>query len=244
MNIMSLATFVVLVVVQIVFWPLLHFTVPSITVALATPLFAFVPSGIAFRLLRKRELDVFAQAHGFTVIDDPDWAVPDLNIAPFTIGRARRQRIRSGMTGRVGDYDAWYIFYTWLNNNWIQFSTHYRHVAVLRLPRALPPLSIGPTISTAAGPTVKFESITFNEQWWVTCPDATFAKAALPPVTLDRLLATDIPVTATTRIAIVGENLVAISFSGTRAGDLHRLFDVLRIVAEGIAPYVWEEYGQ
>lgn len=243
LNALTLLTFVVLVAVQVRYWPLLYFVVPSVTVALATPLFAFVPAGVVTRLRRPAELAAWAGAHGFALVNRPDWPAPALDIAPFTIARARRGRVRTGMTGRVGDFDAWYIHYTWLNNNWIQWSTHYRNVFALRLPKSLPPLTIGPTISPGAGATVAFESITFNEQWWVSCPDPVFAKAAITPQTMDRLLALDLPVTATTRIAIVGNELVAISLAGNRGSDITRQYSALRIVAEGIPRYVWEEYG-
>ncbi|GAB20796.1 hypothetical protein GOEFS_132_00270 [Gordonia effusa NBRC 100432] len=244
LNWLTLVTFAALVVVQVVYWPLLGFLVPSITIALATPLLAFGPAGAITRALRKRELSTWSAAHGFAVLDKPDWPIPALPIAPFTIARARRKKVRTGMTGQVGAFPAWYIFYTWVNNNWVQFSTHYRNVYALRLPKALPPLTIGPTISTEAGSSVPFESIDFNKYWWVTCSDPAFAKAVITPVTMDRLLALGVPVTATTRIAIVGNELVAISISGTRGADTTRMYSALRIVAEGISPYVWEEYGQ
>ncbi|MFW0791940.1 DUF3137 domain-containing protein [Gordonia sp. CPCC 205333] len=244
LNWLTLVTFVVLVVVQVLYWPLLGFLLPSITVAVATPFLAFVPAGVIVRLLRKKELSRWSSAHGFAVRDKPGWAIPALPIAPFTIARARRKKVRTGMIGQVGAFPAWYIFYTWVNNNWLQVSTHYRNVFALKLPKALPPLTIGPTISTEAGSTVAFESIDFNTYWSVTCPDPTFAKAAITPVTMDRLLALDLPLTATTRIAIVGNELVAISISGTRGTDITRMYSALRIVAEGISPYVWQEYGQ
>lgn len=243
LNALSLFSFVVLVALEVYYWPVLHFVIPSLTVALATPLLAFVPAGVVTRLRRRAELGVWADAHGFELIDRPDWPTPGLDIAPFTIARARRRRVRTGMTGRVGGYAAWYIHYTWINNNWIQWSTHYRNVFALKLPKSLPPLTIGPTISPDAGRTVPFESITFNQHWWVSCPDPTFAKAAITPQTMDRLLALDLPVTATTRIAIVGDELVAISLTGNRADDVTRQYSALRIVAEGIPRYVWEEYG-
>lgn len=243
LNVLTVITFSALVLVQVWFWPVLGFVLPSVTVAVATPLLAFVPSGVLIRLLRRRELATWAAAHGFAVHDDPGWPVPGLDIAPFTIARAHRKKVRTGMTGRVGDFPAWYVYYTWVNNNWVQFSTHFRNVFALRLPMSLPPLTIGPTISPDAGSTVAFESIDFNEVWWVTCPDPAFAKAVVTPRTMDRLLALDVPITATTRIAIVGNELVAISISGGRGADITRMYSALRIVAEGIPAFVWKEYG-
>jgi hypothetical protein len=244
LNTLSAVTFVALVVAQILCWPMLFgFLLPSLTVALATPLLAFVPSGLIVGALRNREATAWARAHGFTYQRRPGWDVPRFDVAPFNIGRARRRRIVSAMTGAVGNHPAWYVHYRWLNNNRVQVSTHYRNVFALTLPRGLPPLTIGPTISPDAGQTVKFESIDFNEKWWVTCPDARFAKAAITPQTMDRLLALDLPVTATTRIVIVGHELLAISMGGSRGSDITRIYAALRIIADGIPRYVWNEWA-
>jgi hypothetical protein len=244
LNTLSAVTFVALVVAQILCWPMLFgFLLPSLTVALATPLLAFVPSGLIVGALRNREATAWARAHGFTYQRRPGWDVPRFDVAPFNIGRARRRRIVSAMTGAVGNHPAWYVHYRWLNNNRVQVSTHYRNVFALTLPRGLPPLTIGPTISPDAGQTVKFESIDFNEKWWVTCPDARFAKAAITPQTMDRLLALDLPVTATTRIVIVGHELLAISMGGSRGSDITRIYAALRIIADGIPRYVRNEWS-
>ena len=243
LNALNAVTFVALVVVQIVYWPLVGFFLPSVTVAVATPLLAFVPSGVVIAALRRHEVKSWAHAHGFSYLRRPDWAVPQFDVAPFNIGRARRKRIVDAMTGTVGNHPAWHMHYRWLNNNRIQVSRHYRNVFGLTLPSALPPLSIGPTISTSSGKTVRFESIDFNDKWWVTCPDERFAKSAITPQTMDRLLALDVPVAANTRIVIVGRELVAISMAGNRGSDIARTYAALRIIADGIPRYVWDEWA-
>jgi hypothetical protein len=244
LNTLSAVTFVALVVFQIVNWPLiLGAVMPSLTLALATPLLAFLPSGMIVGSLRRRETRAWAGAHGFTHDRRSDWPVPQFDVAPFNIQRARRRRIADAMTGQVGDYPAWHVHYRWLNNNRINVSTHYRNVCGLTLPRPLPPLTLGPTISPDAGKTVKFESIDFNDLWWVTCPQERFAKAAITPQTMDRLLALDVPVTGNTRIVIVGRELLAISIGGNRGSDITRLYSALRIIADGIPPYVWDEWA-
>jgi hypothetical protein len=243
-NALSAVTFVALVVFQILYWPLiLGALLPSVTVALATPALAFLPSGVIVASLRRRETRAWAGAHGFTFHRRPDWPMLRFDVAPFNIRRSRRRRIADAMTGRVGDHAAWYVHYRWLNNNKINVSTHYRNVFALTLPRPLPPLSIGPTISPAAGKTVKFESIDFNDVWWVSSPQERFAKAAITPQTMDRLLALDVPVTGTTRIVIVGRELLAISIGGNRGCDITRMYCALRIIADGIPPYVWDEWA-
>lgn len=244
LNWLSSVTFIVLVLVQILYWPLMFgFLVPSITVALASPLLAFVPSGIIVSALRRREKQRWARAHGFVFHDRPDWPLPQYDVAPFNIGRARRRRIVDVITGRVGQFPVCQLHYRWWNNNKVQFSSHFRNVFTLTLPQALPPLSIGPTISPDAGKTVRFESIAFNEVWSVVCPDARFAKAVITPRTMDRLLGLDLPVTANTRIVIAGHDLVAISVGGNRGSDITRVFSALQIIAEGIPDYVWDEFG-
>ncbi|MFT3900543.1 MAG: DUF3137 domain-containing protein [Gordonia sp. (in: high G+C Gram-positive bacteria)] len=244
LTLISLATFIVLVVLEVTRWPLLFSTRSSVLLAIVTPALAFFPAGIIVKSLRRTELRSWAHAHGFTLDEHPTVPVPQLDIEPFTIARARRKRVRAVMSGKVGRYPAGYLYYTWWNNNRIQFTSHYRNVFSLTLPKALPALSIGPTISTRAGDVVEFESITFNEQWAVLCPDQRFAKAALPPTTLDGLLSMDLPVTANTRIAIVGRQLLAISIGGSRGDDITRLYRTLQVIADGIPRYVWEEYGR
>lgn len=244
LNALSAVTFVALATVQILYWPLVLGTfLPSLTVALATPLLAFLPTGLIVVALRRRETRNWADAHGFTHHRRPDWPVPTFDVAPFNIRRARRRRICDAMTGRVGDYPAWHLHYRWLNNNRINVSTHNRNVFALTLPRPLPALTIGPTISPAAGQPVEFESIDFNDLWWVTSPQERFAKAAITAQTMDRLLALDTTVAGNTRIVIVGRELLAISLGGNRGSDITRLYRALRIIADGIPPYVWTEWA-
>lgn len=242
LNVLSALTFVTLVVVQSLLWPAIFgLLLPSLTVAVATPLLAFVPSGLVVAALRRRETRAWSGAHGFIYHRQPDWAVPQLDVAPFNIRRARCRRITDGMTGQVGNHPAWHMHFRWLNNNRVQLSTHYRNIFALTLPYCLPPLTIGPTISPTAGKTVEFESIDFNDMWSVVCPDERFAKAAITPQTIDRLLALDLPVTGSTRILIVGRELLAISIGGNRSAEITRVYSALRIIADGIPPYVWDE---
>ncbi len=241
---LTLLTLVAVIAVQVWLWPLTGRLGSSLIIAAATPLWAVLPAGVIYKALRRPELRRWAAAHGFSVDEHPLWPPPAYDVAPFNIARAWRKRVRTAMTGAVGGYPAWYLHYTWLNNNRINLSTHFRNVFALTLPQALPPLSIGPTISPEAGHTVEFESITFNEQWLVCCPDERFAKGALPPTTLDALLAMDLPVTANTRIVLQGRDLLAISIGGVRGSDISRLYETLRIIADGIPNHVWEEYGR
>ncbi|GAA3035395.1 hypothetical protein GCM10010528_15240 [Gordonia defluvii] len=241
---LTLLTLVAVIAAQVAYWPITGRLASSLMIAATTPLWAVLPAGVVFKVLRRPELRRWSAATGFHLDEQPSWPPPAYDVAPFNIARARRKRVRTAMNGTVGAYPAWYVHYTWLNNNRINISTHYRNVFGLTLPQALPPLSIGPTISPEAGHTVEFESITFNEQWLVTCPDERFAKGALPPTTLDGLLSMDLPVTANTRIVLMGRNLLAISLGGVRGADISRLYEALRIIADGIPRHVWQEYGR
>ncbi|MCV7171781.1 DUF3137 domain-containing protein [Mycobacterium manitobense] len=244
LNVLTAGTFVALVAVQFAWWPALFGSIlPSVTVALATPLLALVPSGMIIAGLRRREMRAWSRAHGFVHHRRPDWPVPQFDVAPFTVGRARRRRVADGMTGTVGRHPAWFIHYTWWNNNWFTVTSHFRNVFALTLPRALPALSIGPTIDPGAGSTVPLESIDFNDVWAVATRDERFARAVITPATMDRLLALDLPVTANTRISIVGRELLAISIGGNRGSDITRIYTALRIIADGIPPYVWDVWS-
>ena len=66
LNVLTAGTFVALVAVQFAWWPALFGSIlPSVTVALATPLLALVPSGMIIAGLRRREMRAWSRAHGF-----------------------------------------------------------------------------------------------------------------------------------------------------------------------------------
>ncbi|MFC9895056.1 DUF3137 domain-containing protein [Nocardia sp. NPDC127579] len=244
LNALTVLTLVVLVVLQFLWWrehgrPISWLLLP------ATPLLAFLPSGVLVKAFRKRWTAQWAEAHGFFYQRSADWPVPQWDFPPFTIGRARRFRVRDAMRGPLGRYPASFFHLTWLHNNWINVSTHYRNIFVLELPGTLPRLTMGPNLDTTAGDRVLFESSDFNEQFSVYCANPAFAHAVCTPRTIERLveLGRRSPAAKLTKLEIVGNLLVGVTTLGNRPPEIGEIFDLMRIVAEGIPRFVWLDHA-
>ncbi|MFE9580967.1 DUF3137 domain-containing protein [Nocardia sp. NPDC006044] len=242
LNTLTFITFLVLVIVQGIWWRD-HGKPVSWILLLATPFLAFLPSGVIVKLFRKQWTARWAEQHGFSYQRAADWGVPAWNFPPFTIRRARRMRVRDAMQGRVGAYPASFFHLTWLNNNKINVSTHYRNVFVLDLPTALPRLTMGPNFDTTAGTRVEFESAEFNGKFAVYSSNPAFAHAVFTPRTIDRLieLGRREPAVLLTKFEITGNQLVGVTTLGNRPWEIAAVFDVMRVIADGIPRFVWSD---
>ncbi|MGY0497890.1 DUF3137 domain-containing protein [Nocardia sp. FBN12] len=237
-------TFVVLVILQYGWWRD-HGRPFSWVLVLATPLLAFVPSGIIVKAVRKRWTARWADEHGFVYHRAAGWPVPEWDFPPFTIGRARRFRVRDAMQGRIGSYPASFFHLTWLHNNKINISTHYRNVFIIDLPAALPRLTMGPTLDLSTGDRVEFESADFNKHYSVHSSNPAFAHAVFTPRTIELLvnLGPRRQAASVTKFEIVGNQLVGVTILGNRPREIGTVFEVMRIVAEGIPRFVWTDYA-
>lgn len=245
LNALSLATFAVLVILQYRWWhehgrPFAWVLMP------ATPLLAFVPSGIIVKSFRQRWTSKWAQENGFRYLRAADWPVPAWDFPPFTIRRARRFRIRDTMEGTVGDYPARFFHLTWLHSNRISVSTHYRNIFVLTLPAALPRMTMGVTLDGTTGGRVEFESADFNDHFTVRSANPAFAHAVLTPRTIDQLVnlaRRHGGAVMLTKFEIFDNLLVGVTTLGNRPHDLTGVFDAMRVIADGIPRFVWTDYG-
>ncbi|MVU77407.1 DUF3137 domain-containing protein [Nocardia sp. ET3-3] len=245
LNGLSLTTFAVLAFAQYRWWHD-HGEPFSWVLLPATPLFAFVPAGIIVKAFRKRWTAAWAEENGFRYRRSGDWAVPAWDFPPFTIGRARRFRIRDTMEGTIGDYPASFFHLTWLHNNRINVSTHYRNVFALTLPAALPRMTMGVTLDGTTGTRVEFESAEFNDRFSVYCSKPAFAHAVLTPRTIDTLVGLARQhggAVMLTKFEIVGNLLVGVTTLGNRPRDIGGVFAAMRVIADGIPRFAWTDYG-
>ncbi|WP_067707442.1 DUF3137 domain-containing protein [Nocardia yamanashiensis] len=245
LNTLSTATFIALVVAQYWWWHD-HGRPFSWVLLLATPALAFLPSGLIVKSFRKRWTAEWAAANGFRYRRASDWPVPVWDFPPFNIGRARRFRVRDCMEGRAGGYPASFFHVTWLHNNRINVSTHYRNVFAITLPAALPRLTMGITLDSTTGDRVEFESADFNDRFSVYCSKPAFAHAVLTPRTIDQLVhltKSHGSAVMLTKFEIVGNLLVGITTLGNRPHEIGGVFDAMRVVADGIPRFVWTDYG-
>ena len=243
LNTLSAATFALLVAFQVWWW--IGHGGPILWVLLiVTPIFAFVPSGMIVKYRRRTWLTSWADAHGFAYQRDPGWPIPAWDFPPFSTNRARRQRIRDGMTGSFGPYPASFLHLTWINNNKVQASTHYRNVFIMTMPVALPRLTLGVTLDMSTGPTVQFESAVFNDRFHVQCADPRFAHAIFTPRTIDALLECSRTSGAVTmsKFEFAGNQLVATSTLGNRPGQISEIFTAMRIIIDGVPHFIWREF--
>lgn len=238
-------TFAVLLALQILVW--IRWGRPiSWVLLIGTPLLAFVPSGVIVKAKRASWMRSWAAAQGFTYVDRPSWPIPDWNFPPFSTTRARRRRIRDGVTGTVDGRPAHMFHYTWWNNNRIQFSSHYRNVFVLDLPTALPRLTLGVNIDTTTGDRVAFESADFDRDFHVYSTDQAFAHAVFTPRTIDALLELRRQSTAVmlTKFEIVDDRFVATTTLGNRPADITAVFTAMHLIVDGIPHWVWTDRRQ
>lgn len=211
---------------------------------IATPLIAVLPAGLIVAARRRRWVQAWARDNGFSYAREPGWPIPEWDFPPFSVTRARRQRIRDGMTGRIGDHPATYFHFTWINNNRVQASTHYRNVFVLTMPDALPRLTLGINLDPSTGSRVLFESAVFNDRFQVYCHDPAFAHAVITPRTMDALLtlSTTSGAAMMSRFEIAGDRAVATSTAGNRPEQISEVFEALRIIVDGVPPFVWRAH--
>ncbi|RMI35826.1 DUF3137 domain-containing protein [Nocardia stercoris] len=210
---------------------------------LTTPMQAFVPTGIVMLAFRKRWTARWAAVHGFAYQRKTGWPVPDWNFPPFSNRSACRFRVRDGMRGSVGGFAASFFHVTWLANYKVSVGPRSRNVFVLRLPRALPRLSVGVSFDSGKGDSVQFESAHFNDRFFVYCADPVFAHAVFTPRTVERLVELKWSGGATTKFEIVGDLLVAISTAGNLPNQIGDIFEIMRIIADGVPRFVWNDYG-
>ncbi|TCJ93276.1 DUF3137 domain-containing protein [Nocardia alba] len=244
LNAVTVVTLVALVFAQYWWWRD-HGRPFSWVLLLATPALAFLPAGIVVKAMRKRWTARWADEHGFDYQRAAAWPVPEWDFPPFTIGRARRFRVRDAMRGRIGRYPAGFFHLTWLNNNKINISTHYRNVFVVDLPAALPRLTVGLTSDLTTGDRVEFESADFNERFFVHSSNPAFAHAIFTPRTIEGLVHLGLrsPAASATKFEIVGNQLVGVTILGNRPHEITTVFEAMRIVADGIPGFVWTDYA-
>ncbi len=244
LNCLSAVTFVGLLVFHVWWWHE-HGGPISWVLLIATPLLCFVPAGVIVKASRREWLREWASAHAFVHQRDPGWPEPGWRFPPFSTGRARRRRVRDGMTGQIGAYPATYFHFTWWNNNRVQFSSHYRNVFVLQLPAALPRLTMGVNIDTSTGQRVEFESADFGDRFSVYSTDQGFAHAVFTPRTIDALVdvGRESGAVLLTKFEIVDDLLVGVSTLGNRPKEITEIFDVMRIIASGIPNFIWSDRG-
>lgn len=244
LNTLSALTFLALIAFHVWWWqghgrPLLW------VLLLGTPILAFVPSGVIIKCARRRWVREWASANGFHHLPESGWPLPPWDFTPFSVGRARRKRVRDAMTGRIGEYPATYFHYTWLNNNRVNLTTHYRNVFTLGLPAALPRLTMGVTIDTTTGERVLFESADFNERFSVYSTNSAFAHAVFTPRTIERLteLGRTSGAVIMTKFEIVGDSLVAVTTLGNRPHQISEVFAAMALIADGIPRFIWTDFG-
>ncbi|GAB35879.1 DUF3137 domain-containing protein [Gordonia otitidis] len=244
-SLITAVTFVGLVAFH-VWWWMGHGKPVAWILLLGTPFLAFLPAGVIAKLSQRRWAREWAQANGFAYFPETNWPVPTWDFPPFSTGRARAKRVRDGMSGMVGTHPATFFRYTWINNNRVQITTHQRSVFVLRLPTALPRLTLGTTMDLSTGKRVEFESEDFNSRFFVHSTDPGFAHAVFTPRTIDALMSLRKARGAllVTKIEIAGSELVATSTMASRPEAITAVFEVMRIIADGIPRYLWIDRGQ
>jgi hypothetical protein len=199
---------------------------------------------------RVQQLQQFCLAKGWQfAASDSQYAVR-WNCPPFFQGRNRRAR--DVVTGTMGPgatsrpfvaFD--YSYVTDSNSGRGRSSTTHRFaICAIQLPAYLPALQITPENvlsrlgNVVAGTDIELESEDFNRRFVVQCPDAKFASDALPPRTMQALLAR-----TSLHFRVEGTDLLCWETGVTTPVTLLERLSTLTTFVDGIPAFVWHDYG-
>ena len=194
------------------------------------------------------ELVQFCFAKGWNVTPRNDEYCIRWNCPPFFQGRSRQaHNVITGTWGTAArPFVAFdYSYVTDSNSSRGSSSeTHKFAICAMRLPTYLPSLCLTPDSAICrlgnvlTGSDIELESEDFNRRFHVECPDPKFASDALPPRSMQALLArTSLHFRINGRDVLCWETGVT-----TPAALLERLSTVAAFV-DGIPEFVWHDYG-
>jgi hypothetical protein len=199
---------------------------------------------------RIQQLQQFCLGKGWQFVPADDEYAVRWNCPPFFQGRNRRARdVISGAIGTgalTRSFVAFdYSYVTDSNNGKSSSSTTHRFaICAVRLPAYLPRLTITPetTLSRLGNAVVRedidLESEAFNRRFHVQCPDPKFASDALPPRTMQALLAR-----SPLHFRIEGCDALCWEPGVTTPIALLERLSTLSAFVDGIPEFVWHDYG-
>jgi hypothetical protein len=199
-----------------------------------------------YRAKRRRELlQGFARSNGwsFTARDDT-WA-RRFDGRPFGTGDHRRAAnvMQGQFRGRpVAAFDYSYQTHTSDGNGGSSTTTHRYAVCAVSLPAAVPRLELLPEslfgrVGTALGmQDIELESEEFNRRYRVRSDAPRFASDALPPRTLEALLARP-----ALHLRLQGADALCWETGQHGPADLLARLDALCALLDGIPPFVWSD---
>jgi hypothetical protein len=218
-------------------------------------LFAVLVIAVAgYRFWRNQQriqaLRQFCLAKGWQFVPIDDEYAVRWNCPPFFQGRNRHARdVISGTVGTgqcARSFVAFdYSYVTDSNNGKSRSSTTHRFaICAIRVPTYLPALAVTPESAlTRLGNVVvhddiDLESEDFNRRFRVQCPDPKFASDALPPRTMQALLARS-PV----HFRIEGCDVLCWEPGVTTPVALLERLATVSAFVDGIPDFVWHDYG-
>src|SRR4051812_27513540 len=197
---------------------------------------------------RVQQLADFCLAKGWQFIDRDDGLATRWDCPPFFQGRNRQARdVVTGTVGRpLRPFVAFdYSYVTDSNNGKTTTSeTHRFAICALRLPTYLPSMCVTPENpltrlgNVVTGDDIELESEDFNRRFRVQCPEPKFASDALPPRTMQTLLARK-----SLHFRIQGCDVVCWESGVTTPVALLERLSTLTAFVDGIPSFVWHDYG-
>ena len=218
-------------------------------------LFAAIVIAVAIYQWRRNQqriqaLQQFCLGKGWQFVPIDDEYAARWNCPPFFQGRNRHARdVVSGTFGAgaaARPFVAFDYSYVTDSNNGRSSSsqTHRFAICAIRLPCYLPRLCLTPENvltrigNVVAGDDIELESEDFNRQFRVQCPDAKFASDALPPRTMQLLLAR-----TPLHFRIEGCDVLCWEPGATTPAALLERLSTVTAFVDGIPEFVWHDYG-
>jgi hypothetical protein len=199
---------------------------------------------------RIAQLQQFCLAKGWQFVTADDEYTARWECPPFFQGRSRQARdVITGTVGQGASAKSFvafdYSYVTDSNNGKSRSSeTHRFAVCAVRLPTYLPSVCITPENAltrignVVTGDDIELESEDFNRRFRVQSRNAKFASDALPPRTMQTLLAR-----SPLHFRIHGCDVLCWEPGVTTPVALLERLSTLTAFVDGIPSFVWHDYG-
>lgn len=191
-------------------------------------------------------LSTFAQQHGWSYVDADNSYCSRWDGHPFGQGHSRKAQ--NIMTGSYNGHDVVAFDYQYAesttNGQGQTSDTTYRFsIYVLRLPSALPPVSITPEgffskVGHAIGVhDIQFESEAFNRAFRVKSDDSKLAYDLLPARNMELLMTQD-----NVHLRSVGESLLCVDRKWLDPARITSRLDLMVGLVGNVPAFVWADH--
>jgi hypothetical protein len=196
---------------------------------------------------RQEAFNALATRHGWRWLDEDDTYVDRWDGEPF--GTGSRRRAKNILVGAYCDREILYFDYSYQTESGSgdnrRTTTHNYAVWVVRLPSALPPITVGPEgifggrVAGVLGfGDLQTESEDFNRMFKVRCDDHRYGMALIHPRMMEHLMNVH-----GLQFRIDGDSLICWQEDHPDVDTITPRLDTLFQTVELVPSFVWKDYG-